>query len=73
MIYTIGYGNRSFEDFIALLTANNTQFLIGVRSQPFSRHKPDFSYRTSKIKLLQHEIQYVCILMKMVNSKNNVR
>ncbi|MCB8965504.1 MAG: DNA helicase RecQ [Ardenticatenaceae bacterium] len=49
-IYTIGYGTREINEFIALLQAHNIAYLIDVRSQPYSRHKPDFSQKA----LAQH-------------------
>ncbi len=33
-IYTIGYGNRSIEDFVKLLQDYDIKFLVDVRSQP---------------------------------------
>src|SRR5260370_36390208 len=36
-VYTIGYGGRSIEQFIELLNRYEIEFLIDVRSQPYSR------------------------------------
>ncbi len=42
-IYTIGHGDASFTDVEALLARHLVQTLIDVRSQPYSRHAPDFN------------------------------
>lgn len=42
-ILTVGYGNRSVEDLIALVRREGVEFLIDVRSSPQSRFKPEFS------------------------------
>ena len=42
-IYTIGYGAREIDVFIAVLKSHNISWLMDVRSRPYSRYKPDFS------------------------------
>ena len=42
-IYSIGQGNRSIETFFNLLKQYEIDYLIDVRSNPFSRFNPDFS------------------------------
>lgn len=42
-LYSIGYGNRSWAAMLPLLQRHGCQFLIDVRSSPFSRFNPDFS------------------------------
>lgn len=42
-IYTIGYGARDIEGFLKVLTANRIEYLIDVRSKPYSSYKPAFS------------------------------
>ena len=58
-IYTIGYGNRSIEDFIALLQQYKIAYLIDVRSIPHSGYKPEFSKRQLGNTLERHDIRYV--------------
>ena len=58
-VYTIGYGSRSQADFIQLLQAHAIEFLIDVRSQPYSRHKPDFSQAPLRQALADKGIRYV--------------
>ena len=51
-LFTIGYGARSLDEFIAALEANRIEFLIDVRSAPYSKFKPEFSRE-----LLQHHLE----------------
>jgi uncharacterized protein (DUF488 family) len=51
-IYTIGYGARSIEEFVAALKANEIEYLIDVRTAPYSKFKPEFSKE-----LLQHHLE----------------
>ena len=41
-VYTIGHSNRSIEDFVLLLQANDVEMLIDIRTIPKSRHNPQF-------------------------------
>ena len=41
-VYTIGYGGRETDEFIALLNQYDIDTLVDVRSQPYSRYAPDF-------------------------------
>jgi uncharacterized protein (DUF488 family) len=58
-LYTIGHGSREAQDFLALLQAYGIEYLIDVRSQPFSRFHPQFSQRTLKLFLEENGIRYV--------------
>ncbi len=42
-IMTVGYGSRSLQELIGLLRKESVQYLIDVRSQPWSKFKPEFS------------------------------
>jgi uncharacterized protein (DUF488 family) len=42
-LFTIGYGARSLAEFLAALKANHIEFLIDVRTAPFSKFNPEFS------------------------------
>ena len=58
-IFTIGYGNDSSEEVIARLRQHSIEFLIDVRSQPYSRRSPGFS-KDALIALLGREgIRYI--------------
>lgn len=58
-VYTIGYGNRPFSEFVGLLRHYNIQFLVDIRSQPYSRFKPNFSKEQLEKQLKQYGIRYV--------------
>lgn len=58
-IYTIGYGNRSIEEFIDLLRLYEIQYLVDIRSQPYSRFHPDFSKAALESRLRQQQLRYV--------------
>ncbi len=58
-VYTIGYGNRSIEDFIALLQRYEIQYLADIRSQPYSRFNPDYSQKALQQHLKRHSIGYI--------------
>jgi uncharacterized protein (DUF488 family) len=59
MIYTIGYGNRTIEEFIDLLNGYQIHYLIDVRSAPYSKFNPDFSKDPLRTILSEHQIGYV--------------
>lgn len=58
-LYTIGYGAREIDDFIATLHRYNIAYLIDVRSRPYSRYKPDFSRERLEEHLGAANIRYV--------------
>lgn len=58
-IFTIGYGTRSIDQFLAVLNAHRIKFLIDVRSTPYSRYKPEFSQGRLSSILTQRGIRYV--------------
>lgn len=43
VIYTIGHGRAGFAELAAVLEQHGVATIIDVRSQPFSRHAPEFS------------------------------
>jgi len=58
-IYTIGYGDRTLERFVAVLEANTIAYLLDVRTAPYSRFKPEFSKEALAKALAEHGIRYV--------------
>lgn len=58
-IYTIGHGNRKKEDFLEALRSFSIQYLIDVRSQPYSKFNPQFNQNDLKYFLEQNGITYV--------------
>lgn len=57
-IYTIGYGGRETNDFIAILNQYEIDTLVDVRSQPYSRFSPDFSKESLSSILRRSGIHY---------------
>lgn len=58
-LYTIGYGAREMEDFLAVLERYGVAYLVDVRSRPYSRYKPDFSKKALAAHLKARGIRYV--------------
>lgn len=58
-LYTIGYGRRNPEEFLRLLKTYGIEYLIDVRSKPYSRFNPGFSQKKLKDFLEQNGIRYV--------------
>lgn len=58
MIYSIGYGNRSFDEFLKLLKKFNIEYVVDVRSKPFSMTNTEFNKDVLVRLLAQHEIIY---------------
>jgi uncharacterized protein (DUF488 family) len=58
-IYTIGYGAREIKEFLAVLKSQQIDFLIDIRSKPYSRYKPEFSKQALQRNLQAQGIRYV--------------
>ena len=58
-LYTIGHGNRKKEDFLVLLKDFGIEYLIDVRSQPFSKFNPQFNQNDLKFFLERNGMRYV--------------
>lgn len=58
-VYTIGYGARPLPDFIGLLQTYQIAYLIDVRSQPYSRHRPEFGKQPLAEQIQTQGIRYV--------------
>lgn len=58
-VFTIGYGNRTVEELITILKEYGIQFLIDVRTSPYSRFKPEFGKEALEQALRPHHIRYV--------------
>ncbi|MCR5066280.1 MAG: DUF488 domain-containing protein [Bacteroidales bacterium] len=58
-IYTIGHGNKSFDQFLTELRQYDIKYLIDVRSKPFSKWNPDFSKDNLAVLLARQDIRYV--------------
>lgn len=58
-LYSIGYGNRTWQATLTLLEKYSCQFLIDVRSSPFSKFNPDFSREHLQLLCAGAGIKYV--------------
>lgn len=58
-IWTAGYGNLSLKNFIENLQKNDIQVLVDVRTNPFSRFRPEFNKRAFEITLAEFGIKYI--------------
>lgn len=58
-LYTIGHGNRKAEDFLTLLKDFGIEYLIDVRSQPYSKFNPQFNQNDLKFFLEKNNIRYI--------------
>ena len=58
-IYTIGYGNRTIEQFITLLKQYKILYVADIRSSAYSKYNPDFSHALLKHSLREHGLGYV--------------
>lgn len=58
-IYTIGYGVRESAAFLDVLQANSIQYLIDLRSSPYSSYKPEFSRSALQEFLEANGIRYI--------------
>jgi uncharacterized protein (DUF488 family) len=59
MIYTIGHSTRPAEEFLSLLEKYSINYLVDVRSRPYSRFNPQYNRERLKTFLEQHAIRYV--------------
>ena len=58
-LYSIGHGNRKLDDFLALLRSYGIEYLVDVRSQPFSKYNPQFNQNELKFFLEKNAVKYV--------------
>jgi len=58
-ILSIGYSNRPWEEFEKLLTTYQIQYLIDVRSRPYSKYNPDFNRDSLELHFKSHRVRYV--------------
>jgi len=58
-LYTIGHGNRKPEELLLLLKDFGIEYVIDVRSQPYSKFNPHFNQNSLKFFLQRNGIKYV--------------
>lgn len=59
ILYSIGYGNRSWQSFLNLLKVKKCEFLIDVRSSPYSKFNQSFSRESLLTLCKEAGIRYV--------------
>jgi uncharacterized protein (DUF488 family) len=57
-LYSIGHGNKSIDTFIDELKYFGINFLIDIRSKPYSKYSPQFNQNELKFSLLDKKITY---------------
>ncbi|MDB4656009.1 DUF488 domain-containing protein [Flavobacteriales bacterium] len=60
-IYSIGHGNKKIEDFILELKTNGIEYLLDIRSKPYSKWNPQFNQNELKGALAASGITYVFV------------
>lgn len=58
MIYSIGHGAKELDKFLAELKAYGIEYLLDVRSKPYSKMHPQFNQNELKATLREHCITY---------------
>jgi uncharacterized protein (DUF488 family) len=58
-VWTVGHSTHPADELIALLRAQHIEVLADVRSQPYSRHNPQFRRESLKAALEQAGLRYV--------------
>jgi uncharacterized protein (DUF488 family) len=58
-LFTIGYGSLKIDQFVRRLRQHRIDFLIDVRSKPYSRYKPAFKKEALAARLQAEGIRYV--------------
>jgi uncharacterized protein (DUF488 family) len=60
-LHTIGYGARSLDELVAVLKNYRIEYLLDVRSSPYSRFKPEFTKEALEAALKTRGIRYVFV------------
>ena len=63
VIYTIGHGNKSFEEFLLELNSLGIKYLIDIRSKPYSKWSTHFNQEPLKA-LLQRKSLGILTFLK---------
>jgi uncharacterized protein (DUF488 family) len=60
-LHSIGYGARTLEELVAALKTHRIEYLLDVRTAPYSKFKPEFSREALDAALKRHGIRYVFV------------
>lgn len=58
-LHTIGHGNKTIEQLLNELNSFDINFVIDVRSKPYSKYNPHFNKHTLEYSLKENNIKYV--------------
>ncbi|MDR1370178.1 MAG: DUF488 domain-containing protein [Dysgonamonadaceae bacterium] len=58
-VYSIGYGNKTMEEFLSELHSYGVRFLVDIRSKPYSKFNQHFSQQPLKMIIEREHIKYV--------------
>ena len=58
-IFTIGYGSRTIEELLDLLRAHDIEYLLDVRSRPYSKRRPEYAKAALEQRLKANGPRYV--------------
>jgi len=58
-LYTIGYGARPLDELVAALKTHHIEYLLDVRSSPYSKFKPELTREALEAALKARGIDYV--------------
>jgi uncharacterized protein (DUF488 family) len=58
-LYTIGHGSRKIDDFLKILKDFKIEYLLDIRSQPYSKFNPQYNQTDLKFFLERNGITYV--------------
>jgi uncharacterized protein (DUF488 family) len=70
-LFTVGYGARSLEEFMAVLKAHQIEYLIDVRSAPYSKFKQEFSRELLQYHLERAGVHYLFMGDSIGGQPNN--
>jgi len=57
-LHTIGYGARTLDELVAALQAQGIEYLLDVRSSPYSKFRPEFSREALEAALKARGLRY---------------
>lgn len=57
-LFTIGHGNQTLEQFLALLQQHHIRVLVDVRSAPYSKYVPHFNKSRLETYLRDNGLDY---------------
>ena len=60
-IYSIGHGNKEITNFISELKSFRVDYLLDIRSKPYSKWNPQFNQTQLEIELNKNNIKYVFV------------